>query len=129
MRPRYPAAFTCPECGGALADAGETGIARYACHVGHVFGADSLVAQHEAALERALWTALRTLEESAALRREMAARAMRGGLGGLEEAYLQQASQLERRAEVIRNVVERDAPEQAEVLRQERQRPQPADVS
>jgi two-component system chemotaxis response regulator CheB len=111
IRPAPPAAFICPECGGSLADLSETGIIRFACHVGHTFGSDSLLAHHETALERALWTALRTLEESAALRREMATRALQSGLAGLERAYLERAAELEQRADVIRGVVERDVPE------------------
>jgi two-component system chemotaxis response regulator CheB len=103
-----PAAFTCPECGGALADASHEGVVRYQCHVGHAFGAESLVAYHGEALERALWTALRTLEEAAALRHAMAARALEGGLEALERSYLRQAENLEARAEVIRTVVERE---------------------
>ena len=103
-----PAAFTCPECGGALRDASREGVVRYVCHVGHAYNADSLLTEHTAMLERALWTALRTLEEAATLRREMAQRAYVRGLHGLEEAYLGQATEFERRATLIRAVLERE---------------------
>jgi len=103
-----PAAITCPECGGALRDASEEGVVRFQCHVGHAYNADSLLTEHDAMLERALWTALRTLEESACLRREMASRSYVRGLHGLEEAYLDQAREFERRATLIRAVLERE---------------------
>jgi two-component system chemotaxis response regulator CheB len=103
-----PSAFSCPEYGGPFADAGRQGVIRYQCHVGHTYGPESLLAFQGEAVERALWTALRTLEEAAALRRAMASRAMEGGLEGLERAYLSQADEFEQRAEMIRSVVERE---------------------
>ncbi|HVN39073.1 MAG TPA: chemotaxis protein CheB [Myxococcota bacterium] len=103
-----PAAFTCPECGGALRDASHEGVVRFQCHVGHAYHAESLLSEHTAMLERALWTALRTLEESASLRREIASRSYGRGLHGLEEAYLDQAREFERRATQIRAVLEQE---------------------
>src|SRR5262249_46129530 len=103
-----PAAFTCPECGGALRDASREGVVRFQCHVGHAYNADSLLTEHTAMLERALFTALRTLEEAASLRREMASRSYVRGLHGLEEAYLEQSREFERRATLIRTVLERE---------------------
>jgi two-component system, chemotaxis family, protein-glutamate methylesterase/glutaminase len=103
-----PAAFTCPDCGGALRDASREGVVRFECHVGHAYNADSLLTEHDAMLERALWTALRTLEEAACLRREMASRSDARGLHGLEGVYLDQAREFERRATLIRTVLERE---------------------
>ena len=48
---------------------------RFACRVGHVFSPDSLIAEHGKELERALWSALRSLEERADLYRRMSRRA------------------------------------------------------
>jgi two-component system chemotaxis response regulator CheB len=103
-----PVALTCPECGGALADEQDATLERYRCHVGHTFGAASLLSFQAEALERALWTAVRTLEETACLRRSMAERASAGGLHGLEEAYQQQADRAESDAELIRGVLTRE---------------------
>jgi two-component system chemotaxis response regulator CheB len=103
-----PAALTCPECGGALADEGDQTVDRYRCHVGHTFGAASLLSFQTEALERALWTAVRTLEETACLRRSMAQRAATGGLQGLEDAYRRQAARAERNADLIRGVLTRE---------------------
>ncbi len=65
-----PSGFSCPDCQGVLADidAGH----RYRCRVGHAWTADALLAAQETALDRALWTALRSLEEKAALSEHMA---------------------------------------------------------
>jgi two-component system chemotaxis response regulator CheB len=76
---------------------------KYRCHLGHSFTEDSLGAEQERDLEAALWTALRALEESAALKRRMAKRSQRWG--GLADNYAAQAEQAERRAELLRNVL------------------------
>jgi len=64
--------LACPDCGGALAEIVLPQITYYRCHVGHQFGPQSLaVAQVEAA-EAKLWSAVATLEETAALARHLA---------------------------------------------------------
>ena len=65
-------AFACPECDGALAEEGSGELVHYRCHVGHAFSPESLVGAESDRLERAMWTALRCLEENAALARRMA---------------------------------------------------------
>ena len=58
-----------------------------------------------AELESALWSALRTLEENAELRRRMAKRASEGKLAGVAKQYQQAAADAEKRAQVIRQVL------------------------
>jgi two-component system chemotaxis response regulator CheB len=45
---------------------------RYACFVGHSYSPESLLDAKQDDLERALWTAVRTLEETAVLQRHLA---------------------------------------------------------
>src|SRR5262249_4307755 len=52
--------FTCPECGGCMWQLDEKELLRFRCHVGHAYAADTLLAEQSAALEAALWTAVRT---------------------------------------------------------------------
>jgi two-component system, chemotaxis family, protein-glutamate methylesterase/glutaminase len=67
-----PLAPSCPECGGALREITDGELLRYRCHVGHAYDADLLLGAQTEVVERALWTALRALEERAALLRRMA---------------------------------------------------------
>jgi two-component system chemotaxis response regulator CheB len=70
-----PAELACPECGGPMWEREEGSLVRFACRVGHVYSPESLVLEQGKELEKALWTALRGLEERADLYRRMARRA------------------------------------------------------
>jgi two-component system chemotaxis response regulator CheB len=67
-----PSALSCPECGGALREIADGELLRYRCHVGHAFDAQLLLGAQTETVERALWSALRALEDRAALLRRMA---------------------------------------------------------
>jgi two-component system chemotaxis response regulator CheB len=60
-----PALYGCPECGGPMWELRNDGLRRYRCHVGHAFTSRTLLGDQDEALEKALWIALRTLEERA----------------------------------------------------------------
>jgi two-component system chemotaxis response regulator CheB len=86
-----PTELACPECAGPLLERDEGPLVRFACRVGHVFSPDSLMAEHGKELERALWAALRSLEERADLYRRMARRtegrpSVQGRFGARSEA-------------------------------------------
>jgi two-component system chemotaxis response regulator CheB len=80
-------------------------LMRFRCHVGHGYTAESLNDEQSNGLEAALWTALRALEENAALRRRMAERAGRGKLKEIADRYILQAQEAETRAAVVRKVL------------------------
>jgi len=65
--------FACPECNGPLYEASEGKLTRFQCIVGHAFSPESLSEEHSAALERALWTAIRKLKERVVLHEDLLA--------------------------------------------------------
>jgi two-component system, chemotaxis family, protein-glutamate methylesterase/glutaminase len=66
-----PAAFSCPECGGALRDILKDGVRQYRCHVGHRFGPMEIVEAQSDGVEKGLYVALRMLNEQAEFARRM----------------------------------------------------------
>lgn len=67
-----PPVFGCPSCGGGLYELETWPQPRYRCRVGHAWSPESLMEEQATETEGALWTALRALEEKAALSRKMA---------------------------------------------------------
>jgi two-component system, chemotaxis family, protein-glutamate methylesterase/glutaminase len=55
--------FTCPECGGPLYHARERGTDSYDCLVGHRWSPESLLEEQTSIVERAMWLAIRSLDE------------------------------------------------------------------
>jgi two-component system, chemotaxis family, protein-glutamate methylesterase/glutaminase len=97
------AGLSCPECGGALWYVIEGGTPRFRCRIGHVYSEESLLHQHGRSLEIALWTALRALEERAALLARMARRAEVAGHPRSAQSFGEQMRELDRHAGVIRD--------------------------
>jgi len=58
-----PPGLTCPDCGGAVLALKNGKSLQFRCHVGHAFSLESFSEAHADALERALWVALRKLNE------------------------------------------------------------------
>jgi two-component system, chemotaxis family, protein-glutamate methylesterase/glutaminase len=98
-----PSEFSCPDCQGVLSDI--DGGARYRCRVGHAWTVQALLAAQGSALERALWTALRTLEEKTALSLHMARRARERGSHDISQRYETMAKETNEAAEVLRRQV------------------------
>jgi two-component system chemotaxis response regulator CheB len=98
--------LTCPECNGAiwLDDSGP--VPRFACRTGHTFSPKSFDAAQTERVEAALWTALRTLEERAALYRRMAARHRAAGNNRTSERFALRAESAVQHAFVMRDVIE-----------------------
>ena len=99
-----PSEFACPDCQGVLAEI-EGDAMRYRCRVGHAWTAEALLAAQGSALERALWTALRTLEEKTALSTRMAQEARQRGSHRVAERYDQMARETYEAAAVLRRQV------------------------
>lgn len=97
--------FTCPDCGGTLwQSASRNGSFR--CHVGHTWGAETLLGNKSEELEAALWSSVRLLEERATLSRQLARR-VRDTTDDRQRAddIHEQAKLDERRADAIRELL------------------------
>jgi two-component system chemotaxis response regulator CheB len=97
--------FTCPECGGSLWERQEGRQLDFRCHVGHAFNTESLVEYHSQGVEAAMWTALRVLEEHAALQERMADRSASQQLGAAAEHFRRRAADTRAKAGVLRDVL------------------------
>lgn len=62
-----PSVFACPECHGVLWEVKEGRLSRFRCRVGHSYAPASLKSEMDQSSERALWAAMRALEEKAAM--------------------------------------------------------------
>ncbi|HZQ21484.1 MAG TPA: chemotaxis protein CheB [Terriglobales bacterium] len=66
-----PSVFACPECHGVLWEVKDNKMTRFRCRVGHGYTASALKGELDVSSERALWAAMRALEEKAAMTRRM----------------------------------------------------------
>ena len=67
-----PPGFTCPDCGGVLTEVKSGRSVQLLCHVGHRFSLKTFSEAHADALERALWVALRRLNEQQSIQENLA---------------------------------------------------------
>ncbi|WP_447007036.1 chemotaxis protein CheB [Saccharothrix isguenensis] len=101
-----PSNFSCPDCDGNLVEltlAEPDGVPkRFRCQVGHAWTAEALLQAQGAALEKAVWTALRTLEEKAGLARRMRGDASARGADLLVRRFERTEEEATHAAEVLR---------------------------
>jgi two-component system, chemotaxis family, protein-glutamate methylesterase/glutaminase len=104
--PGRPSGFSCPDCNGVLwqiRDGG--GLERFRCRVGHAWSPQSLLTQQSEALEAALWVALRSLEERAALARRLAEPARNRGHSITATRFEEQAAEAQQAARLVRHLL------------------------
>jgi two-component system, chemotaxis family, protein-glutamate methylesterase/glutaminase len=104
-RPGQLSSYGCPDCGGVLWELRDGEFLRFRCRVGHAWTADALLAEQSETMDDALWVALRALEESAILSRQIAARHRQRGAQRLADRFDDQGRATEARADVIRNAL------------------------
>ncbi len=104
--------ITCPECNGVLWELDDNGILRFRCRIGHAFTLESLVASQGLALEAALWTALRALDERVALSERLRRRFSTLGNEPTAARYQAQADDAREQASVVRRALEELIPDE-----------------
>ncbi|HEY7605180.1 MAG TPA: chemotaxis protein CheB [Actinomycetes bacterium] len=104
-----PSGFSCPDCNGVLWGIDDGGMHRFRCRVGHAWSPEALLARQREALEAALWIALRSLEERAALARRLAGPARDRGHRLTAARFEEQATEAQGAARVVRELlIDRD---------------------
>jgi two-component system chemotaxis response regulator CheB len=104
-QPGESSGLTCPECQGGLWVTDEGGFRRYRCRVGHEYAEEAFTVAQAERVETALWTALRALEERAAVHRRMAARQQENGLADLAARSARRAERSVEDALVLRTLL------------------------
>ena len=94
-----PSGYTCPECNGALWKISDAVPPRYRCHTGHSFSVRVLSELQNDAVETAIWSSLRALQEKARLEQEM-------GQDALAQQDVASASEHTQRAEKIQTDID-----------------------
>ncbi len=105
QRPGTPSAFACPECSGVLWELHDGKLIRFRCRTGHAYSINSLLAEQDDALEVALWSALRALEEKAALTERMAIRAHTHSQKISAQRFQEQSQDNKKNATLVRQML------------------------
>jgi two-component system chemotaxis response regulator CheB len=103
-----PSRFPCPDCGGVLWDLRGEGPLRFRCEVGHAHSAVTLAEMQTEAVEAAMWTALRALEDKIALAQRRGASAMGRGLTVLAERFAVDEQAAQQHATALRALLRLD---------------------
>lgn len=102
-----PSSLICPECQGPIWEVAEGKHTQYRCLVGHIFSPESFVAEEGAAVERALWVAVKTLQERSDLLKKLADKASAIGQSISAASFREKARESEGHADVIRDILKR----------------------
>jgi len=95
--------LTCPDCGGPLHDAKEKNVVSYDCLAGHRWSPQALLEEQTDAVERALWLAIRSLDERGRLTEGLAEAARQRGHALTAARFRDAAKEARLAADVIRN--------------------------
>jgi two-component system chemotaxis response regulator CheB len=100
-----PLVFSCPDCGGPLEEVSTGPELRFRCHVGHEWTELAFEEAQGRALENALYTALRIVDERSELIRQLARRA--SGLPTVERLWKARLDELDAQARLLRIALRR----------------------
>ena len=97
--------LSCPECGGPLYLYRGERVETYDCLVGHRWSPQSLLEEQSSGVERALWLAIRSLEERARLTGSLADSARDRGHQLSASQFAEAADEAKRSADALRTAV------------------------
>jgi two-component system chemotaxis response regulator CheB len=103
-----PSRFGCPDCGGVLWTSNVDGPLMMRCEVGHGYSAAALAEEQTDAVERALWAAVRALEDKAELAALRAAGARDNGHDDVVRRLMVQREATHAHAAAIRALLRLD---------------------
>jgi two-component system chemotaxis response regulator CheB len=101
--------YSCPECHGVLEEVEEGNMVGFRCRVGHAYSPESLHADQNVAVEKALWAAIRSLEEHAEFSRRLASRSLSKKHSRLATRFTEKAETSREDAAVLRELLERSS--------------------
>ena len=100
-----PSLLTCPDCHGALVRLRQRIPPRFRCHTGHAYTLESLAAAQQERVEDSLWSAVRALEEQAALLEHFAEHLHGENSGQRRADALKEAEEAQWRSRLVRDAV------------------------
>ena len=103
--------YSCPECGGVLEEAKEGGMPRFRCRVGHLYSPQSLLADQTMAVEKALWAAIRSMEEQAEFSDRLADNSRRKKHPRLARRFTEKSEASRENAHILRELLQKTAEE------------------
>ena len=80
-------------------------LLRYRCHIGHAFTSRTLIEEQNEATEKALWIALRTLEERGRLLKNMSDRSAQRGAKALAKTHEERSQEALEHSALIRDLI------------------------
>ncbi|PRY25884.1 two-component system chemotaxis response regulator CheB [Spirosoma oryzae] len=105
-----PSRYVCPECHGVLTQIKEGPLARFRCHTGHAYSADTLLAAITEQIEDNLYGAVRGIDESVILLNRLGDQLADANQPKQAGLYFQKAQEALQRGELIRQAIRAHEP-------------------
>lgn len=102
-RPGRASGLSCPDCLGSLWELRHGDLVRLECRVGHAYSMDGFLSTQAERIEDAMWTAVNTLQERAAMLREQVAR--QGPESALTARFQERAAELDEQSRAVRELL------------------------
>ena len=98
--------YTCPDCGGVLAQLQEGGRSRFRCHTGHAFSSDALLVAVSEQIEHGFYSAIRRVDEGVMLLNHLGDHFAEDNDPKLAALYFKKAKEAQTRADLVRRAVQ-----------------------